>query len=132
MVGLVIATHSNLAEEFIRAAEMIIGPVKNVSAVCIRQEDSIDTIRQAIADAIDAVGGDGDGVLVMTDMFGGTPANIAISFFEKGKVDVLTGVNLPMIIKLLNSQESVPLHELGLMLKAYGQQSMYLASEMLS
>lgn len=132
MVGLVIATHSNLAEEFIRAAEMIIGPVKNVRAVCIWQEDSVETIRERIDEAIETVGGDGDGVLIMTDMFGGTPANIAISFLEREKVDVLTGVNLPMIIKLLNSQESVSFHELGAMLRAYGQQSIYLASDMLS
>ncbi|MCP3178077.1 MAG: PTS sugar transporter subunit IIA [Desulfuromonadales bacterium] len=132
MVGLVIATHSNLAEEFIRAAEMIIGPVKNVMAICIQQTDSVETIRERIGRAIETVGGDGDGVLVMTDMFGGTPANMAISFLEKDRVDVLTGVNLPMIIKLLNSQESVPFHELGAMLRAYGQQSIYLASDMLS
>ncbi len=131
MIGLVIATHSNLAIELINASEMIIGKVNNAVAVCIQKEDSVEKIREEIAHAIETVGNDGDGVMVMTDMFGGTPANIAISFLEPEKVEVITGVNLPMVIKVLNSQEGMSLRELGSMLKAYGQQSIFQASEFL-
>ena len=131
MIGLVIATHSNLAIELINASEMIIGKVNNAVAVCIQKEDSVEKIREEIAHAIETVGSDGDGVMVMTDMFGGTPANIAISFLEPEKVEVITGVNLPMVIKVLNSQEGMSLQELGSMLKAYGQQSIFQASEFL-
>jgi len=131
MVGLVIATHSNLAAELISASEMIIGKANNVKAVCIQKEDSVEKIRAEIAAAIKAVGKDGDGVMVMTDMFGGTPSNISISFLEPDKVEVLTGVNLPMVIKALNSREEMTVQELCTMLKAYGQQSIFQASEFL-
>ncbi len=131
MIGLVIATHSNLAQEFISAAEMIIGPASNVTAVCIRKEDSVETIRKSVQKAIQEVGKDGEGVLVMTDMFGGTPANISLSLLEPKRIEVLTGVNLPMILKFFNSQEGLSLAELAAMLKAYGQQSISLASEFL-
>lgn len=131
MIGLVIATHSNLAQEFISAAEMIIGPASNVQAVCIRREDSVEAIRNGVMEAIASVGADGEGVVVMTDMFGGTPANISLSLLEPKKIEVLTGVNLPMVLKFFNSQEGLTLSELAAMLKAYGQQSISLASEFL-
>jgi PTS system mannose-specific IIA component len=131
MVGLVIATHSNLAGELISASEMIIGPSKNARGVCIRKEDSIDNIRNGVVRAIKEVGQDGEGVIIMTDMFGGTAANISLSFLEPGRIEVLTGVNLPMVLKFFNSQEGLSLAELATMLKAYGQQSISLASEFL-
>ncbi len=131
MIGLVIATHSNLAQEFINAAEMIIGPPRNVQAVCICKEDSVEAIRNGVMEAITAVGADGEGVVVMTDMFGGTPANISLSLLEPKKIEVLTGVNLPMVLKFFNSQEGLSLSELAAMLKAYGQQSISLASDFL-
>jgi PTS system mannose-specific IIA component len=131
MVGLVIATHSNLAGELISASEMIIGPSKNVRAVCIRKEDSIENIRNGVVRAIKEVGQDGEGVIIMTDMFGGTAANISLSFLEPGRIEVLTGVNLPIVLKFFNSQEGLSLAELATMLKVYGQQSISLASEFL-
>lgn len=131
MIGLVIATHSRLAEEFVRASEMIIGPVRNTRAVCIGPEDSVEKIRSEISLAIGEVGGDGDGVVIMTDMFGGTPANIGLSFLEPLKVEVLTGVNLPMVLKFFNSQEELELSQLAGILKSYGRQSISLASELL-
>ncbi|MBE0598803.1 MAG: PTS sugar transporter subunit IIA [Desulfuromonadales bacterium] len=131
MIGLVIATHSRLAEEFLRAAEMIIGPVQNARAVCIQPEDSVEAIRGNMLQAMQEAGDQGAGVVIMTDMFGGTPANLSISFLDPHKVEVLTGVNLPMVLKFFNSQEELTLPELVAMLKAYGQQSISLASEFL-
>jgi PTS system mannose-specific IIA component len=131
MIGLVIATHSRLSEEFVRATEMIIGPLRNTRAVCIGPEDNVEKIRSGISDAVKEVGGDGEGVVIMTDMFGGTPANISLSFLDPLRVEVLTGVNLPMVLKFFNSQEGIPLGQLAGMLKAYGQQSISLASELL-
>ncbi|ALC16087.1 phosphotransferase system, mannose/fructose-specific component IIA [Desulfuromonas soudanensis] len=131
MIGLIIATHSRLAEDFLHAAEMIIGPVKNALAVAIDREMSVESIRTGLSTAIDAVGVDGEGVLVMTDMFGGTPANIAISFLDPGRLEVLTGVNLPMVLKFFNSQGGLSLVELAALLKAYGQQNITLASDFL-
>lgn len=131
MAGLVIATHAGLAQEFLNACEMIIGPTRNVRAVGIRKEDSVEAIRDSLAAAIAEVSGGGDGVIVMTDLFGGTPANISISFLEPEQVEVLTGVNLPMILKFFNSQEDMPLSELAGILRAFGQQSISLASDFL-
>lgn len=131
MIGLVIATHSRLAEEFVKASEMIIGPLRNARAVCIGPEDDVEKIRRDIFEAMEEVGRDGEGVVILTDMFGGTPANIALSFLDPRQVEVLTGVNLPMVLKFFNSQEGLPLAQLAAMLKAYGQQSISLASELL-
>ena len=131
MIGLVIATHSRLAEEFIRASEMIIGPARNARSVCVAREDSVDEIRVCLERAIEAVGGDGEGVLIMTDMFGGTPSNISLSFLSSENIEVLTGVNLPMVLKFFNSQDGIALAELAGMLKAYGGQSISLASDFL-
>jgi PTS system mannose-specific IIA component len=131
MIGLIIATHSRLAEDFLHATEMIIGPVKNARAVTIDREMSVESIRTGLSTAIEAVGVDGEGVLVMTDMFGGTPANIAISFLDPGRLEVLTGVNLPMVLKFFNSQGALSLVELAALLKAYGQQNITLASDFL-
>jgi PTS system mannose-specific IIA component len=131
MIGLVIATHGNLGAELINAVEMIIGPVRNAQAVSVSKESSLEDVRSAIEAAIDIVGKDDMGVVIATDMFGGTPANVSMTFLEPAKVDVLTGVNLPMLLKFFNSQESLDLGELTGILKAYGQQSIALASEYL-
>ncbi|MEJ2699360.1 MAG: PTS sugar transporter subunit IIA [Desulfuromonadales bacterium] len=131
MVGLVLATHSNLAEEFLRASEMIIGPLRNALAIGITKEDSVENIRSRIHQAIQTAGSDNEGVIIMTDLFGGTPANISLSFLEPSRIEVLTGVNLPMVLKFFNAQEDLALTELAAMLKAYAQQSISLASEFL-
>ncbi len=131
MIGLVVATHSQLAAELIKAAEMIIGPCQNARAVGILREHGVDQIQADIEAAIVAVDADRDGVVIMTDMFGGTPSNISLSFLAPEKVEVITGVNLPMVIKFFNSQEQLSLTELADLLKAYGQQSITLASEFL-
>jgi len=132
MIGLVVATHGRLAEELVRACEMIIGPVQNVRTVGIGREDSVEAIRNSLQQAVEIVGHDGDGVLIMTDMFGGTPSNISLAFLEPSRIEVLTGVNLPMVLKFFNSQEGTALVDLAAMLRAYAQQSISLASEFLN
>jgi PTS system mannose-specific IIA component len=131
MVGLVIATHGNLGQELLASAQMIIGPVRNASSVSVDHESSMEDIRDAIAHAIAEVGADGHGVIIVTDMFGGTPANVSMTFLEPQVVDVLTGVNLPILLKFFNSQENIGLDDLAVILKSYGQQSIALASEYL-
>ena len=131
MIGLVVATHSRLAEELLKVAEMIIGPLQNARAIGISSDQSVEEIREEMARAIGEVEEGNGGVLVMTDMFGGTPSNISLSFLEPGRLEVLTGVNLPMLLKFFNSKEELALSELAVLLKAYGQQSISLASELL-
>ncbi len=99
MIGLVLVTHGRLAEEFVAATEHVVGPQPRVSAVCIGPDDDMEQRRQDILDAIAATD-EGDGVIVLTDMFGGTPSNLAISIMDRANVEVIAGVNLPMLIKL--------------------------------
>src|SRR4051812_22929559 len=99
MIGLVLVTHGRLAAEFIAALEHVVGPQRNCVAVCIGPEDDMERRRQDILDCVARVD-EGQGVVVLTDMFGGTPSNLAISIIDKAKVEVIAGVNLPMLIKL--------------------------------
>jgi len=131
MIGLVVATHGDLGSELLRSAQMIIGPVINARAVSITHDSSMEAIRDTLAEAVAEVGKDGQGVIIVTDMFGGTPANVSMTFLEPQSVEVMTGVNLPMILKFFNSQETIGLDELAGILKSYGQQSIALASEYL-
>ena len=131
MVGLVVTAHGNLGAELLASVQMIIGPVRNARAVSITQDGSMEDIRDAIAAAVAEVGSDDHGVIIVTDMFGGTPANVSMTFLEAQIVEVLTGVNLPMLLKFFNSQESLGIDELAGTLKSYGQQSIALASEYL-
>jgi PTS system mannose-specific IIA component len=131
MIGLVVATHGNLGAELLAAAQMIIGPVLNARSVSINQENSMEDIREAIDKAVKEVTSDEAGAIIVTDMFGGTPANVSMTFLEPQSVEVLTGANLPMLLKFFNSQENLGLDELASILKSYGQQSIVLASEYL-
>jgi len=131
MIGLVVATHGNLGAELLASAQMIIGPVLNARSVSINQENSMEDIRDAIDKAVKEVTSDEAGVIIVTDMFGGTPANVSMTFLKPQSVEVLTGANLPMLLKFFNSQESLGLDELAGILKSYGQQSIVLASEYL-
>jgi PTS system mannose-specific IIA component len=131
MIGLVVATHGNLGAELLASAQMIIGPVLNARSVSINQENSMEDIRDAIDQAVKEVTSDEAGVIIVTDMFGGTPANVSMTFLEPQSVEVLTGANLPMLLKFFNSQENLGLDELAGILKSYGQQSIVLASEYL-
>ncbi|MGH6762179.1 MAG: PTS sugar transporter subunit IIA [Phyllobacterium sp.] len=99
MIGLVLVTHGNLAEEFHHAVEHVVGPQHNFETVCIGADDDMEQRRRDIVEAV-ARADSGTGVIILTDMFGGTPSNLAISVMEAGRVEVIAGVNLPMLIKL--------------------------------
>ena len=99
MIGLVIVTHGRLAEEFVLAMEHVVGPQRGVEAICIGPEDDMERRRQDILAAVARVD-DGQGVILLTDMFGGTPSNLAISVMEQTRAEVIAGLNLPMLIKL--------------------------------
>lgn len=127
----VIVTHGHLAGELLAAAEMIVGPMPHISAVSIGWHDDVDTARGEVERAIKSVS-QGAGVLLMTDMFGGTPTNIASMFLEDGAVEVITGVNLPMIIKLAAQPEQGSLAEVARQLCDVGRQGIYVASDLLT
>jgi mannose PTS system EIIA component len=99
MIGLVLVTHGKLAEEFRHALEHVVGPQKLIETICIGPEDDMDRRKQDILAAVDHVN-DGYGVIILTDMFGGTPSNLAISVMTADKIEVIAGVNLPMLVKL--------------------------------
>lgn len=130
MVGSVIITHGALAQALLSAAESISGKVEGVSTVSISQSDTTEGLRDVLTKALKNADS-GDGVLIFTDMFGGTPTNMALSTFEKGRVEVITGVNLPMVIKYLSHRGEKSLDELSVMLRDYGQRSIVLAGDML-
>jgi len=99
MIGMVLVTHGRLAEEFIAALEHVVGKQEHIRAICIGPDDDMEQRRKDILDSIASVDG-GDGVVLLTDMFGGTPSNLAISVMDAAKVEVIAGINLPMLIKL--------------------------------
>jgi PTS system mannose-specific IIA component len=99
MIGMVLVTHGRLAAEFIAALEHVVGPQERIAAVCIGPDDDMEQRRRDILDSVAAVD-DGSGVVLLTDMFGGTPSNLAISVLDRANVEVIAGVNLPMLIKL--------------------------------
>jgi PTS system mannose-specific IIA component len=130
MVGVVVATHGRLAEELLRSAEGIVGRLEQSVAVTVDAQLSMDEARSRLGQAIAGVQ-TGDGVLVLTDMFGGTPANLALTFLDAG-VEVVTGVNLPMVVKLSTLRaEKRTLAALAEAIAAYGQKNITLASELL-
>jgi PTS system mannose-specific IIA component len=104
MIGMVLVTHGRLAEEFIAALEHVVGPQQNVATVCIGPDDDMEARRADIISAVKKVD-DGAGVVLLTDMFGGTPSNLAISVMEDGKVEVVAGINLPLLIKIASERE---------------------------
>ena len=108
MIGLVIVTHGRLAEEFLFAMEHVVGRQRAVETVCIGAEDDMEQRRQDILEAVDRVD-DGAGVILLTDMFGGTPSNLAISVMEQTRAEVIAGLNLPMLIKLASVRSREPL-----------------------
>ncbi|MGC8535279.1 MAG: PTS sugar transporter subunit IIA [Rhizomicrobium sp.] len=108
MIGIVIVTHGRLAQEIISAVEHVVGPQTHLRAVCIGPEDDMERRRREIAAAAKAVD-TGDGTVIATDMYGGTPCNLALTLLEKGKIEVLAGANLPSLIKLCNVRSRLPL-----------------------
>jgi PTS system mannose-specific IIA component len=130
MIGIVIVTHCNLGLELIRSAEFIVGKLSKAKAVSLNPEDQVEALRGKISEAIEKTDS-GNGVILLTDMFGGTPANISLSFLAEGKVEVVTGANLPMLIGLASRREGKPLNQVAREIKDYGLRSIALAGEIL-
>lgn len=129
-VGVVVVTHGLLAAELLNAAEMIVGDLPRFTAVSIGWHDDVEVAREAIAAAIGKVNA-GAGVLVLTDMFGGTPSNLGLSMLEAGRVEVLTGVNLPMLIKLAKVGDRQDLLTLAREMASHGRTAIRVASDLL-
>ncbi len=124
-------THGRLAEEFVAATEHVVGPQENVRAICIGPDDDMEQRRKDILDAVAAVD-TGNGVVLLTDMFGGTPSNLAISIMDKAKVEVIAGINLPMLIKLASVRAAGTLEEAVLAAQESGRKYINVASHLLT
>jgi len=131
MIGALVVTHGHLGQELVAAAEMIVGEISHIKAVSIGWHDDVNDAHNDIEGRLTEVDS-GSGVLILTDMFGGTPSNIALSFHEPGKVDVLTGVNLPMIIRIASQKEGDTLDSLARTVRDQGRSSISMASDFLS
>ena len=127
----VVITHGQVANELVAAAETIIGPVRHIAAVSIGWHDDVDAASAEIERAMARVG-EGRGVLLLTDMFGGTPTNIASMFLKEGEVEVVTGVNLPMVVKLASQTGQETFEELARRVRDQGREGIYLAGELLA
>jgi PTS system mannose-specific IIA component len=130
MIGLVLVTHGRLADEFIHALEHVVGRQERLEAICIGPEDRMDLRRADIAAAVARVDG-GNGVIILTDMFGGTPSNLAISLLEEGRVEVVAGLNLPMLVKLARVRRESNLHKAAAAAQDAGRKYINIASQIL-
>jgi PTS system mannose-specific IIA component len=130
MVGVVVVAHLNLGEEFVKVINLIAGKLNNFHAVSFTPDEDPEEANRKVAAAMKRAN-TGNGVLILTDMFGGTPSNLGLSLLEEGKVEVITGVNLPMLIKLAGYTEEKSLSEMARELQAYGQKNICLASDIL-
>jgi len=130
MIGALVVTHGQLAQELVAAAEMIVGEFSHIQAVSIGWHDDVNDARKEIETRLSEVN-EGSGVVILTDMFGGTPSNIAFSFHEPGSVDVITGVNLPMILKIASQTEGETLETLAAAVRDQGRASISMASDFL-
>lgn len=130
LIGLVLVTHGNLAKEFLVAMEHVVGPQRAIATVCIGPNDDMEARRIEIAEAIEIVRGE-NGVILLTDLFGGTPSNLAISLMEPGSVEVIAGINLPMLIRLESARRTMAVREAVKAAKEAGQKYISVASELL-
>lgn len=135
MIGIVITAHGQLGHELVRTAEAVVGKIPRCHVVSVDEVADATELQQRFQAAVTAVD-EGDGILILTDMFGGTPANLGLSLLAEGKVEVLTGVNLPMLIKLASHREQLVsragLNETARLIKYYGQKNISVASEFLN
>jgi mannose PTS system EIIA component len=129
MTGLVVVAHAGLAAELINAAEMIVGKIEGSAAVEIKPDDSVDKIRTALTAAIESV--TSANVIIMTDMFGGTPSNMSLSFLKENEIEVLTGVNLPMLIKFASDRSRFGVAELAAQIRDTGREGVTVAGDYL-
>lgn len=130
MIGLVLVTHGQLASEFVRAMEHVVGPQEQIEAICIGPEDDMEARRNDISDAVTRVD-DGSGVIILTDLFGGTPSNLAISLMKSDKTEVIAGVNLPMLIRLEGARKSMDVKAAVAAAREAGRKYISVASEIL-
>lgn len=130
MIGIVLVTHGNLANEFVSAMQHVVGTQENIATVCIGPEDDMESRRQEILNKVGKVD-NGNGVIVLTDMFGGTPSNLAISIMDKAKVEVLAGLNLPMLIKIASLRKEKNLKETAIGAQEAGKKYINIASQLL-
>ena len=131
MIGLVLVTHGNLAGELIKAMEHIVGPQEKVAAICIEPDDIIEERRPDMLAALDKVG-DGEGVVIITDMFGGTPSNLAISIMDHARVEVIVGVNLPMLVKFASCRDKCSFDDCVAKAQEAGKKYINIASQLLT
>ncbi len=131
MIGMVLVTHGRLALEFIAALEHVVGPQKNMAAICIGPDDDMEQRRREIIESVNKAD-DGRGVVLLTDMFGGTPSNLAISVLDQGRVEIIAGVNLPMLIKLASLRESETLASAVAQAQEAGRKYINVASQLLA
>ncbi len=131
MIGVVIVTHGRLAAEFIAALEHVVGPQRDIAAICIGPDDDIEQRRQDILQSVRAVD-TGDGVVLLTDMFGGTPSNLAISVMDRPKIEVIAGINLPMLIKLASVRSTETLADAVRGAQEAGRKYINVASQLLA
>jgi PTS system mannose-specific IIA component len=130
MIGVVVVTHGQLATELVNAAEMIVGDLPQFTAVSIGWHEDVNDAREDIAHAIERVQGD-EGVLLLTDMFGGTPSNLGMTFLEANRLEVITGVNLPMLIKLASLRNVTDLRAVAREMREHGRNAIWVASDLL-
>lgn len=131
MIGLVVVTHGRLAEEFVLATEHVVGKQQQIESICIQPDDDMDKRREEILAAVIRVDS-GDGVVILTDMFGGTPSNLSISMMKRQNVEVIAGINLPMMIKLATIRATTPIAEAVLSAQDSGRKYINVASNLLS
>ena len=131
MIGLVLVTHGRLADEFLAALEHVVGPQNQVTAISIGPEDDMERRRVEILEAAKAMDS-GSGVVVLTDMFGGTPSNLAISIMDQGSIEVIAGVNLPMLIKLASVRAELPVGDAVAAAQEAGRRYINVASALLA
>jgi PTS system mannose-specific IIA component len=131
VIGVVIVTHFRLAEEFLQALRLIVGEVGNLSAVGLDPASSPEEMRSQIDKAVREVDR-GQGVLMLVDMFGGTPSNLCLSFLEEDRIEVVTGLNLPMLVKVVQLKEPMPIQEVAALIRDYGRRNIRVASGLLA
>jgi PTS system mannose-specific IIA component len=130
MIGLVLVTHGRLAEEFVVAMEHVVGKQERIASICIGPDDDMESRRADIAEAIGQVD-EGRGVIVLSDLFGGTPSNLAISLMEAGRIEVIAGINLPMLIRLGSARKTMKVTEAVAAARDAGRKYITVASEVL-
>lgn len=130
MIGIVVVTHGRLADELVAATEHVVGPLESCSAISIGPDDDMERRRDDIREAVEETD-QGDGVIILTDMFGGTPSNLSISLLEKGRVEVIAGANLPMLIKLAEARARLDMNALAESASEAGKRYIAVASRIL-